>query len=291
MGETFAILAAAVWAVAVILFKRSGETTPAFSLNLFRVGVSTTLFLLVAAATGARGSEGLTLGDYAVLCASGLLGVAVSDTFFHMSLNRVGAGISAILDCLYSPSVLVLAYFLLGEKIGVAQLAGMLLVLAAIALTSRLTPHTGVSTGDLWVGLTCGVLAMITLALGIVIVKPTLERTSVLWATTVRQAASLAVMLPMALALPSRRDILRVFRPSRSWRYSLPATLLGSFVAVLFWIAGMKHTEATTAAILNQTNTIFIIVLAAVFLGETFTVRKALATVLALGGIVLVVLG
>jgi len=35
-GEFFALSSALVWALAVILFRRSGETLPAFELNLFK---------------------------------------------------------------------------------------------------------------------------------------------------------------------------------------------------------------------------------------------------------------
>jgi hypothetical protein len=34
-GEVFALSSSLVWALAVILFRRSGETLPAFELNLF----------------------------------------------------------------------------------------------------------------------------------------------------------------------------------------------------------------------------------------------------------------
>ena len=35
-GELFALGSAMVWALAVILFRRSGETLPPFELNLFK---------------------------------------------------------------------------------------------------------------------------------------------------------------------------------------------------------------------------------------------------------------
>ena len=46
MGEVFALIAAVIWASAVILFKKSGETISPLNLNLFRVGVSCVLFTI-----------------------------------------------------------------------------------------------------------------------------------------------------------------------------------------------------------------------------------------------------
>jgi drug/metabolite transporter (DMT)-like permease len=149
-------------------------------------------------------------------------------------------------------------------------------------------PPPGTTPRTLLAGVLCGVVAMATLALGIVIAKPVLERTSVLWATTVRQLTSLVVLLALALFSPRHRFMLSALRPRRDWRFSVPGTLLGSYVALLCWIAGMKYTRAGTAAILNQTSTLFLLAFASLFLREAFGRRKAVATVLALSGIALV---
>jgi drug/metabolite transporter (DMT)-like permease len=85
-----------------------------------------------------------------------------------------------------------------------------------------------------------------------------------------------------------RRETLAVFRPTRNWRFSLPATLLGSYLALICWVAGMKYTLAGAAAILNQTSTIYVLLLAAVFLRESLTPRKIVASAVAIAGIVLI---
>jgi drug/metabolite transporter (DMT)-like permease len=132
---------------------------------------------------------------------------------------------------------------------------------------------------------------MATLAFGIVLAKPVLNDSPVLWATTVRQVASLVAMLPFALHRSRRREVLDAFRPAKAWKYSLPGTVLGSYLALILWIAGMKYTQAGAAAILNQTSTILVLLLASLFLREPFTGRKVLAAVLAVAGILMVTLG
>ena len=132
---------------------------------------------------------------------------------------------------------------------------------------------------------------MLTLAFGIVIAKPVLDRSPVLWATAVRQIGSFMAMLPVALLLPSRRKIFSNFRPVPSWKYMIPGTVIGSFLGLILWIAGMKYTQAGVAAILNQTSSVHIIILATIFLREPLTRRKIAALVLALVGIVMVTAG
>jgi drug/metabolite transporter (DMT)-like permease len=288
VGEPLALLTALIWAVAVILLKRSGESVPPFALNLFRVSVSSALLLPTAALAGQASFASASLSDIFLLVASGAMGVAVSDTLFHASLNRVGAGISAIIDCLYSPLTVLLAFLILNERLSALQIVGMALVLGGVSAAVRHKPPHGVAPHQVAVGVLLGVLAMISLAAAIVIAKPVLDRAPLLWAATVRQVGCLAVMFPVALLSPRRAQILGALRPSAVWLHSLPGAVLGSYLAMMCWIGGLKYTKVGVAAILNQSSTIYILVLAAIFLKEPFTRRKLVASLVALAGIILV---
>jgi len=288
MGELFALAAALVWAGAVILFRKSGETVSPLALNLFRVSVSSLLFGAMLWVTDRPLVGVAPLADYLILMASGVIAIAFSDTLFHMCLNRIGAGGNAIVDTLYSPFIIVCAWFMLGERLGTAQLGGLVLILAGVLISTRVTPPPGTDRRTLVFGVLLGVGAMATLSFGIVLAKPVLNHSDVIWATSIRQFGSLLVLVPITLIHPGRRELWSVFRPHKSWRFSVPGTVMGSFLALLFWIAGMKLTEAGTAAILNQTSTIYILIFASVFLKERFSWSRGVAAVLALGGIALV---
>jgi len=288
LGEIFALGCALVWAAAVIFFRKSGQRVAPFPLNLFRVSVSLVLFAGTLAVRRQPVWGVAPAADYAILMASGVMAIAISDTLFHVALNRVGAGINAVVNALYSPFIVLFAMVLLGERLTTSALAGMVLIVAGVLVTTRARPPEGMSRGALVVGILYGVASMATLALGIVVAKPVLERSDVVWATTVRQVGALAALLPVALALPGRRARLAVFRPDPAWKFTLPGTVLGSYLARLLWIAGMKFTAAGRAAILNQTSTVYILVFASLFLGEPFTGRRVLAAGLAVGGVLLV---
>jgi len=290
MGELFSVLAAVIWAMAVIFLRKSGEHVSPFALNLFRVAVTTPLFILTVLAAGQPILSGAPLSDYLILFASGIIAIAVSDTLLHKSLNMIGAGISAITGCLYSPFVTIMAFLMIDEKLGPWQFLGMGLVASGVIVAAKHKPPEGATRRQIALGVMWGVLAMATVAFGIVIAKPVLVRSSVLWATAMRQLGSLAVLLPAAIALPRYRKSFAVFRPSASWKHTLPATLLGSYFALMAWITGMKYTLTGVASILNQTSTVFILIFAALILKEPFTRRKLAAVTLAIAGIVVVTL-
>jgi drug/metabolite transporter (DMT)-like permease len=162
------------------------------------------------------------------------------------------------------------------------------LVLGGVFAAARHEPPHGVAPRQVAVGVVWGVLAMVALAIGIVIAKPVLDRSTLLWAATVRQVGCLAVMLPVALLSRRRAQILGALRPSSVWLHSLPGAVLGSYLGLICWIGGLKYTKVGVAAILNQSSTIYILILAAIFLKEPLTRRKLLASLVALAGIILV---
>jgi|WetSurMetagenome_2_1015567.scaffolds.fasta_scaffold01241_8 drug/metabolite transporter (DMT)-like permease len=291
MGTFFALMTAVMWAAAIIFLKRSGESIPPFALNVFRVGFSSALLVPTVVFAGQELFYPAPLRDYLILFASGVVAIAISDTFLLMALNRLGAGIMAIVDCLYAPFIVLFAFVMLGERLGLWQWIGMALVIVGVLIAARHEPPRGVTARQILVGSLCGLVAMTTVAFGIVLAKPVLERSPILWATTMRQIGALIVMIPAALVLPSRRRIFGTFRPARSWKYTVPATLLGSYLALIFWIGGMKYSLAGPAAILNQTSSIYVLIFASIFLKEPFTARKVIASVLAIGGIAMVTLG
>jgi drug/metabolite transporter (DMT)-like permease len=291
MGEFFSLLTAAFWAGAVILFKRSGEQWSPLVLNALRVSVSSLLLLATMLLAGQPPWRAAAPADYLLIAASGLIAIAVADTLFHASLNRIGASLTAIVDCLYPPFTTVFAFVLLAERLSAADYAGMVLVVGAVLVTTRAAPPPGITRRTLLVGIAMGVAGMAALSLGIVLVKPVLRDQPVVWVTGMRQFVALAILVPAVLVSPAGRRDLRRLRPSWSTlRFALPGTVLGSYLSLMCWIAGMKYTQAGTAAILNQTATIYIILLARVVLKEPLTRRRLLACAMAVAGVLSIIL-
>ena len=292
MGELFALLTALFWAGAVILIKRSGETLSPLALNLFRVTLSSFLLLATMLVMDQPPWRAASTRDYLLIAASGFIAIAVADTLLHASLNRIGAALSSITSSFYPPFTAIFAYLILGERLTAGDLVGMALVTSAVVVASQTAPLPGASRRTVIVGILLGVAAMATLSLGIVIVKPVLLEQPVIWVTAMRQFVALAVLLLMALHPRGRaacRGILQM--PRRTLKFAVSGTVMGSYLSLVFWIAGMKYINAGTAAILNQTALIYIILLARLILKEPLTRRKLLACGLALAGVGAVILG
>ena len=285
LGEVLAVVSGFVWAVAVILYKVSGRNVHPLGLNLFKnilalVFMAPTMFIL-----GERVWPSVPPKSVGLLLLSGFLGIAVSDTFFFYSLNRLGASIVAIVDCFYSPFVIGLSFIILGERMAAWQLIGVALIISAVLAASRSnTNGAPLPRKDLVLGMIFGVLAMFFVAVGIVIVKPVLATESIVWATLVRLVGGTVPLVLLIPLLRERRAILRPLFAPANWKAMVPAAFFGSYLSLILWMGGMKYAKVSVAAALNQLNTIFIVVLAAIFLKERLGWWKVAAVALAFLG-------
>jgi drug/metabolite transporter (DMT)-like permease len=292
IGKLLALTCALLWALAVILFKRSGEKIPPVALNLYKTVVSAGLLLVVLVVLREPLTpEGFGLPAYAALVASGILGIAIADSLFFWSLNLLGAGLSAIVDCLYSPLVILLSWLMLSQAAGGMQLLGAGLVISGILVATLQFERGGRPPRWIVLGVLLGAAAMTTLALAIVLMKPVLEDAPILWVTEVRLVAAALALAVQVGFHPRRREMISTLFTGESWRHALPGSILGSFLAMILWIAAFKLTDMASAAVLNQMSTVFIVILASLLLGEPFTTRRLAAAAVAVAGSVLVILG
>ena len=293
VGETCALAAALSWALALVLFKRSGEQIHPIALSLFKnivalILLSTTLLVMWDGVGALQQFQPIDIG---ILLLSGVLGIALADTVFFFALNLVGVGIVAIVDCLYSPLIILFSFLLLSEELTLIDYIGTGLILVAVFISSRHAPVAGRTRAQITWGVVLCAVAMALMTLGIVMAKPVLDLPfPLIWATTLRLAAGTIALALLTLLLPKGKQYWSALKPSPVWKFSLPASVLGSYLAMILWVAGFKYAKASVAGILNQTSTIFAIILATLLLKETFTRRKLTAVILAAIGVVLVTL-
>ena len=290
-GDLLALITAVVWAVAVILFKRSGESVHPIALNLFKNVLAAVLVVPTLYLVGESLWRPSPTVDYLILLVSGVLGIGIADTFFFMSLNILGAGLSAIVDCLYSPFVIALSMIFLSERLSLLQVLGVLMILSAVLGVTSGKWVVDVARKDLLRGTFWAAAALLLMAAGIVMAKPVLERSPLVWAMEWRLMGGIFALLVVLLVRRDRRAILATLRGTRHWGYVLGGSWFGAYAAMFLWLGGMKYTQASTAAALNQTSNIFVFIFAALLLREPITLPRTIGIVLGVAGAYLVTFG
>lgn len=288
-GEAFAIASAFSWALAVVLFKKCGESIAPLPLNLFKNTLALLFFVPALFLIG----DGIPTPEASFIwvALSGIVGITLADTLFLSALNRLGAGLSAVVDCLYFPFMTISAIFIVKEEPGIELAIGGALVLGAILLGSRTRPIAGRTRRDLVIGIVLGSLGMAAMAVAIVSIKPFMVEGRILWIATARLLCGTIALVPILTWRREWGKAAKIFKPSPLWRLAVPASFIGTVLAMGSWIAGLTLSLVSHAAILNQLSTIFIFLLAAVILGEKITKRRAGAVALAFAGAAMVMWG
>jgi drug/metabolite transporter (DMT)-like permease len=319
LGELFSLLSALAWAVGVILYRRLGETLPPLALNFLKNSLVLGMLLPVVPLVHGMGWPGFSGQELALAAASGFIGIALADTLYFRALNELGAGRMGVIGNLYSPLVILLSFAFLGERLGGLQIAGFVLVSAGVWLVARparkpdaipaestlLVAAAGADSagghslgieqaapraaGSSLRGLLFGIASIVLMAVAIVMVKRVLEAQPLLWVTLVRLAGALLGLLVLG-TLTGQLHRLRPQGARFDWRILLLAAFVGQFLAMILWLAGYKYTQASVAAILNETASIFILLLAWFWLREPLGRRGVAGVALTLGGVVLMLL-
>lgn len=290
LGKLFALATAVAWAMAVILFKRAGDTMRPLALNWYKTALAA---VVLAPFLFSGGLAGFARADLMALLVSGILGISLSDTLFFVALDKLGASLTAIVDCFYAPFVMLAAWAMLGQAPRAAQVGGGLFVMAALLVVGfeHGRQEVVLDRRRMLTGFLAGGAAMAVMAVSIILMRPILERASVWVVTELRVLAALAALTVMMLAHRDRRELFRSLLASGAWRHALPGSFLGNVVSMLLWVAAFKYTSVHSAAVLNQTNTILVVVLATWLLKEPFTRGRLVGTVLAFSGAVMVLAG
>lgn len=291
LGEFLSLLAAVLWAFAIILFKKSGETVHPLALNFFKNILAFVLFLFTFLVFGQSLLRDVPLSEYLLLLASGALGIGLGDSMTFKSLNLLGAGLYSIAGCLYSPVIIFLSIIFLQEGLSAIQIIGVVFVVSAV-LVATLEKGDGKRTGrDIFLGILWGIFAIIAMATGIVMIKPLLDRSPLLWATEIRLVGGIISLCIIFAFLPARKHIISTLVIKRGWFYTFSGSFVGAYLAMIVWLGGMKYTQASIASALNQTSNLFIFIFAALLLKEPITLRKSIGIILAVLGAIMVSFG
>lgn len=289
MGEFFSVACAACWALAVILFRRSGETLPAFELNLFKNVLAAGLMVPTILIFHGVALPGYSAAQWLVVIISGLIGIAIADTWYLRALNLMGASRTGVVGMLYSPFVILLSMLFLAEALRPLQYLGFVLVFGGILLVTWRRNRQEVSLRAIRLGAAYAVGSVLLMAIGIVMVKPILEEHEFLWTVGIRLAAGAIGMLLFVTLSRGWRKMMIHYNSPQPWGTVVMASLLGSYISMLLWLAGYKLTQASIASVLNETAAAFIVLFAWLMLGEEMNWRKFGGVLLAFGGVVVIV--
>jgi drug/metabolite transporter (DMT)-like permease len=290
MGKMLGLLTALLHSTSVVFYKKSVNDTDPFAVNFFKNTVALLLLFPTNLILGHTSLAAIPAKHIALLLASGVIGIGISDTFFLMMLKRLGASRTALVDCMYSPFVILFSFLLYGETLPIVALLGGMLIVGSIVVSSRGGFGVPMTARDFWIGCALGATTMTTVSFAIVMIKPVLSLYPLTLMSEIRMMGGLGTLVLLLPFHPQKKSVFALLRPQRTWLWMVLGTFFGSYLAILAWIAGFRYSQAGVVALLNQTSTVIIVVFAWLFLKEPMTRLKLAAVAMAFAGAAIILL-
>ena len=174
-GDLSATGAALLWAIAVILFQQAGREVKPLALNIYKNTVGILAVSLTMLCLGEALVPDLTARQWGTVAVSAILGITLGDVLLIAALNRIGAGMQAIVDCLYSPFIILLAYFFFAEVLPPMTLLGGSLILGALVVGMSDAKKRQIPPRDLAIGVTFGALSHLLMGIGILMLRELMQ--------------------------------------------------------------------------------------------------------------------
>jgi drug/metabolite transporter (DMT)-like permease len=245
-----ALLSASSWALGAILWRKLGEDLSAYSMNLGKTVIGSVLLGLALVSVGI---EPVDSRSVLFLALSGVIGIAIGDTFFFMSLLNLGPRRASLMGSLNPVAIALAAALLLGERPTTTVWIGIFITSAGVGwvLQERVTGNEGATNNSL--GICYGILSVLCTAGGVLLAKVGVSHVPTVQATWIRL---LAGAIGLALWGASRSELGNWLEPFRK-RELLVKVIAVVMVVVAggFWLSlvALKHIDASIAGPLNST--------------------------------------
>jgi DME family drug/metabolite transporter len=220
--------------------------------------------------------------DFGRLLVLGVLGVAASNYFYYLAIEKTNVATAIIVQ--YTAPVWVLLYMVLRgrQKPTLQRLAGVALALAGIAMVLGIFESGGLRLNT--VGVMAALFAAFSFAFynvgGHDILKR-YDRWMVLLYTTFTAALFWIVVNP-----PWK--IIATHYSGNQWAFLFLFSMVSMLVPFSFYFAGLQHLEPTRAIIVSCLEPVFSIVIAAIVLGEVLRPLQTVGILMVLAAILVV---
>ncbi|MFQ6126855.1 MAG: DMT family transporter [Candidatus Heimdallarchaeota archaeon] len=289
-GEISGLLGALFFGTGNVVYRKTSEEMDIIPMNFFRTILGFLFFVTLTVITQ-NPTELLSLSRYVVLmlALSVFFNVAMGDTAYFKAQHTVGVSRAFPITNLLPLLTLFFAHFLLGEPLTERYFVGVLLVIGGVYFVTQLPKGKliGLEMSSRRIGFGLAFLAALCWTFGTLTLRLSLSEIDAISANSVRYAFAI-----LFLGLMSSRNG-SVQKMGKYKRQTLKvvaiATIFNVMLGSLFWADSVKFAGATKSATLTATSPLFALPFSIKFLGESFSWKILLGTIMTICGIWLVI--
>ncbi len=292
LGEMAAMGTAICWSFSSVLFAVASKRVGPLVINLLRLPLA--IFLLMATYTILQGKFAIAFHSAMYLALSGVIGLAIGDTFLFNSMVMVGARLSMLLLSLSPPITALLAYIFLGEVLNWLDILGILITLIGViwVVLERPEKNPVIQKQLMWKGVVLGFLSALAQAVGLLWAKMGLgPNVDPLYGTLIRMSSAALILWPMSFLLKRIKNPVKLIQAdTTALKYLLAGVIMGPFLGVWLSLVAVKYTNTGIAATIMSIVPVTMIPLSIKFEKETPSLRSIAGAVIAIIGIAILFL-
>lgn len=292
IGELSALLTAFLWSVTSLLFASAVTRIGSVQLNVSRQLLALIFLSIVIFIFGFNFSP--TTRQIFYLSLSGFIGLTFGDSFLFLAYREIGARISMLVMSLSPAVAALLAFLLLGEKLNLLSILGMIITISGILLV--VYERDGSKSDKInYLGLLFAFLASIGQGIGLVLAKIAFmdsnNSLNGFVATSVRLAASISILLPASILMKKLKNPIEVFRKDpRALMFTIGGSIAGPFLGITFSLIAVSHTKVGIASTIMALPPVIMLPLVRYFYNERLTYRSILGAFIAVAGVAILFL-
>lgn len=296
MGEVAALLTAMCYATSSVFFTLAGKKYGPLVSNRLRLVIAILLLGITHwIILGSPIPINAGLQRWLWLGASGIVGLAIGDLFLFQAYVIIGPRMGLLFLSLAPAIASVLAWLILGEKLSLGNIIGIIITLAGISwvVLESNGNHTGKEVGTMLQqknylkGVFSGLGAATGQALGVVLAKNGLsDNFSPISANVIRMTAA---FLALWLVTIIQRQVISTVQQANKQRsgmsYLLVGAIFGPLLGVSLSLFAIQKTSIGIASTLIALPPIFLLPIGYFFFKERITWGAVLGTVTAIVGV------
>jgi drug/metabolite transporter (DMT)-like permease len=294
IGALAALLTALVWSFTAIFFTLASDRVGALSVNRTRLLFAVALLGSVHWAVYGSPLPDATATQWLWLGLSGVVGLALGDTFLFQALVDLGPRKAMLVMSSWPIVSALMAFFFLSESLGMRELGGIFLTVSGIAWV--IAERTGKGGTEptrrerLGRGTLCGVGGAVCQAAGLVAAKQGLTGgLPALSGTLIRMLAATAAIWAITLVMGGVRENFSKFRDRKALLFTVCGSVTGPFIGVWMSLFAVSHAKVAVASALMALVPVLLLPEMRLMFGERISSRAIFGTLASFCGVLVLI--
>jgi len=293
IGELAALATAFSWTLVGIFFGKASSKIGSLSVNFIKLVFGFAFLTVTALITrGVLFPTDASLHNWTWLTVSGIIGFFIGDYFMLKAYIEVGVRISLLMMATSPPMAALLGYFLLGEKLSISGVIGMMVTIMGIVIVvmSRDRSGQGVRMKYSPRGLFFAFMGALGQATGLIFSKIGLLDYNTFAATQIRIIAGFISFVIFVTVMGRWGELKLAIKDKEAIKNTMLGSFFGPFLGVSMSLVALRYTTAGIASTITSITPITIIPFSIFLFKEKVKPSEIFGAIVSVAGVAILLL-